>query len=244
LNPVYKIARDNLARLRESGYPGRGILLGLTPSGKELVVMYWIMGRSPSSQNRILHKEGHTVMTVPFDRSLEMKGEHLKIYNASTQRGKAFIVSNGRQTDAIADHLDKAGGFEESLRCWAFEDDGPIFTPRISGLVFAGDVQSVYKLSVIKALEQNPELLSRQFFEYANPLPGCGHCVHTYSLSQTCAPFSGEPYWAPVLEGVEENADCYWNSLPVDKRVAIYVKHIDRVTGAYRDKIINLHHTG
>jgi len=241
---VDTIAKGNLVRLQNSGYPGRGIVLGLTPSGKELVVIYWIMGRSASSQNRIIRKNGHTVMTAPFDASLEMEGAHLKIYNASVHMDKTHIVSNGRQTDTILDYLGKTGGFEEALRCWAFEDDGPIFTPRISGIVFAGDPQGGYKLSIIKALEQNPALLSRQFFEYDEPLPGYGHCVHTYSLSQTCMPFDGEPYWTPILDGMDENADCYWNALPGDKRVALYVKHIDRITGGYKDKIINLHHAG
>ena len=50
-------------------YPGRGIVVGRTPSGK-LAVAYFIMGRSQNSRNRVLNvlPSGH-VYTEPFDFS-------------------------------------------------------------------------------------------------------------------------------------------------------------------------------
>ena len=34
-------------------YPGRGIVLGLTPDKQKALVAYWIMGRSSNSRNRV-----------------------------------------------------------------------------------------------------------------------------------------------------------------------------------------------
>ena len=41
------------ALLASNRYPGRGIVLGLTPDGKESVAAYFIMGRSVNSRNRV-----------------------------------------------------------------------------------------------------------------------------------------------------------------------------------------------
>ena len=34
-------------------YPGRGIILGMTPDGTKAVAAYFIMGRSENSRNRV-----------------------------------------------------------------------------------------------------------------------------------------------------------------------------------------------
>jgi hypothetical protein len=47
--------KDSLKRLlSENAYPGRGIVIGCTPSGVKSAVAYFIMGRSENSRNRIL----------------------------------------------------------------------------------------------------------------------------------------------------------------------------------------------
>jgi hypothetical protein len=215
-------------------------VLGLTPSGRELVQIYWTMGRSLNSKNRVMIRDGENIKTVPHDSSLEVKQESLLMYNAAMRAGGTHVVSNGRQTDTVAEYLAKGDGFEDALYRWEYEDDAPIYTSRITGISTGGENKS-YKLSIIKALGQKPELLSHQFFSYAAALPGLGHCIHTYSLTQVCAPFSGEPYWVNLLDDPDANADFYWNLLPEDKRVALYVKHIDVASGAIRDRICNIH---
>lgn len=238
---ISKQAQQNIGILKKSDYPGRGIICGLTPSGKELVQIYWTMGRSKSSKNRVMLREGDNVKTLPYDKSLEMQHEELIIYNVSAQVCNAHIVTNGRQTDTINEYLAKGGSFEEALYRWEFENDAPIYTTRISGLAVADGTNSHYKLSLIKALEQNPDLLSHQFFSYKAITPGYGHCIHTYSLSQTCMPFNGEPYWSKVFETVDENANFYWDILPEDKRVALYAKQIDILSGKVIDRILSIH---
>lgn len=41
-----------------TSYPGRGIVIGLTPDGKKAAIAYFIMGRSSNSRNRVFVEEG------------------------------------------------------------------------------------------------------------------------------------------------------------------------------------------
>ena len=67
---MFDSATQNLDKLKNSDYPGRGIVLGITPSGKELVQIYWTMGRSAGSKNRWMVKDGQIIKVTPFDRSI------------------------------------------------------------------------------------------------------------------------------------------------------------------------------
>ena len=49
---VYEIG-DLKEKLSTNTYPGRGIVLGVTPDGKKAVAAYFIMGRSVNSRNRV-----------------------------------------------------------------------------------------------------------------------------------------------------------------------------------------------
>ncbi len=49
---VYEI-KSMAERLSGNTYPGRGIVLGVTPDGKTAVAAYFIMGRSVNSRNRV-----------------------------------------------------------------------------------------------------------------------------------------------------------------------------------------------
>ena len=44
--------------LRETSYPGRGIMIGRTPDGAKAVTAYFIMGRSVNSRNRVFVEDG------------------------------------------------------------------------------------------------------------------------------------------------------------------------------------------
>ena len=48
---VYEI-KSMAKRLSGNTYPGRGIVLGVTPDGRTAVAAYFIMGRSVNSRNR------------------------------------------------------------------------------------------------------------------------------------------------------------------------------------------------
>ena len=55
--------QDLCALLRGNPYPGRGIVLGMTPDGKSSVAVYFIMGRSANSRNRVFAEEPDGIRT-------------------------------------------------------------------------------------------------------------------------------------------------------------------------------------
>lgn len=65
---VYEI-KTMRERLEGNSYPGRGIVLGLTPDGKQSVAAYFIMGRSVNSRNRVFVQEPDGIRTEAFDPS-------------------------------------------------------------------------------------------------------------------------------------------------------------------------------
>ena len=124
---VYEIGNMG-EKLSANRYPGRGIVLGLTPDGKEAVAAYFIMGRSVNSRNRIFALEPDGIRTEAYDPS-KMEDPSLIIYHPVRQLGRALIVTNGDQTDTIRDFLEKGKTMEEALRTRKFEHDGPNWTP-------------------------------------------------------------------------------------------------------------------
>lgn len=44
--------------LENNAYPGRGIVIGLTPDRTRAVTAYFIMGRSTNSRNRVFVEDG------------------------------------------------------------------------------------------------------------------------------------------------------------------------------------------
>ena len=163
---VYEI-KSMAERLSGNTYPGRGIVLGVTPDGKTAVAAYFIMGRSVNSRNRVFVQEPDGIRTEAFDPSL-MKDPHLIIYHPVREAGQGLIVTNGDQTDTVWEYLAKGESWEAALRTRQFEDDGPNWTPRISGLQ-AGD--GSYKLSILKSADPDGTACARFFYEYPAQSP-------------------------------------------------------------------------
>ena len=65
---VYEI-KTMAERLEGNRYPGRGIVIGITPDGKKAAVAYFIMGRSVNSRNRIFSLEKDGIRTEAHDPS-------------------------------------------------------------------------------------------------------------------------------------------------------------------------------
>ena len=53
--------------LKRISYPGRGIMVGITPDNRNAVIVYFLTGRSINSRNRVLVSDGDRVSTQPFD---------------------------------------------------------------------------------------------------------------------------------------------------------------------------------
>lgn len=233
-------AGKNAENLKRNAYPGRGIVLGVTPNGEKLVQIYWIMGRSENSRNRIFVEENGFVRTKAFDES-KLSDPSLIIYYPLKAFGQYHIISNGDQTDTVYDYLSTGSSFEEALMTRVFEPDAPNFTPRITGIMQL-DGKNIYSLAILKTQGGDPNTCVRHFFHVEKPMPGLGHCIHTYEGDGDILPsFNGEPYLMPIPDSAEEAVSNYWELLNPDNRISLLVKTIEIKTGNIEIKIKNRH---
>lgn len=234
--------QDLCALLRGNPYPGRGIVLGMTPDGKSSVAVYFIMGRSANSRNRVFEPIDGGIRTVAADPA-KLEDPHLIIYNAVLTLRETTVVTNGDQTDTIAQFMNgnlfPGYSFEAALATRTYEDDAPNFTPRISGVV---DMRrGGYKLSIVKSDEGNAESVQRQTFDYPQPVAGEGHFISTYVKNGAPIPsFTGEPLRVAIdMNDADKFADKLWASLNEDNKVSLFVRSIELETGEYEDIILN-----
>ena len=234
---VYEIG-SMVEKLSTNAYPGRGIVLGVTPDGKKSVAAYFIMGRSVNSRNRIFALEPDGIRTEAHDPSL-MKDPHLIIYHPVRQAGCGLIVTNGDQTDTICEYLARGESWEAALRTRMFEDDGPNWTPRISGLL-AGD--GSYKMSILKAADAEGSACARFFYEYP-AIAGLGHFIHTYVCdgNPVIPTFQGEPERVAIDADIDAFTDMLWTNLNEANKISLFVRYTDLATGEFEQKIINKH---
>jgi len=225
-------------RLAANPYPGRGIVQGLNLAGDHYIQVYWIMGRSANSRNRIFKLENDIVMTFPKDLA-RVTDPSLIIYNALRQIDKRFIVSNGVQTDTIFDALENRRSFESALQTHTYEPDAPNFTPRISGLIDLTNTQTPVQLAIIKKSAWHAAT-EFQFFQYTSVEKGLGLCLHTYENDGDPLPsFSGEPYLVPLAENPHEIAVHFWRALNTENKISLVVKAINLNSCAVSYEIIN-----
>lgn len=226
--------------LSANNYPGRGIVLGKTPDGKNAVIAYFIMGRSENSRNRVFveHEEG--IKTQAFDPA-KLSDPSLIIYSPVRVLDDTTIVTNGDQTDTIYQFLNDGGTFEDALGTRTFEPDAPNYTPRISGMLNLNGKGFTYELSILKSNNGNPDSAQRFYYEYETPVSGEGHLIHTYRCDGDPIPsYEGEP--APVA--IESNdLDAWtkqlWENLNDDNKVSLFTRFIDLNSGEYQTRIIN-----
>lgn len=157
--------------LSSNAYPGRGIVLGLTPDGTHAVAAYFIMGRSVNSRNRVFVEDGEGIRTQAFDPS-KLSDPSLIIYAPVRVLGNKTIVTNGDQTDTIYEGMDHQMTFEQSLRSRKFEPDGPNYTPRISGILHVEGTHFNYAMSILKSNDGDPDSCHRYTFAYGTPKAG------------------------------------------------------------------------
>ena len=242
--------------LRETSYPGRGIMIGRTADGAKAVTAYFIMGRSVNSRNRIFVEDGEGIRTEAFDPS-KMEDPSLIIYAPVRVYGNKTIVTNGDQTDTIYEGLDKQftfeqslrsrefePEFEQSLRSREFEPDAPNYTPRISGVMHVEKNRFNYAMSILKSDQGDPSSCLRYTFAYENPKAGEGRFISTYMGDGNPLPsFEGEPRALELDAAFTENIDVFtervWKALNEDNKVSLFVRFIDIASGNYETRIVN-----
>ena len=224
-------------------YPGRGIVLGVDETGENAVIVYFIMGRSVNSRNRIFEETEEGIITKAHDESL-MTDPHLIIYAPvrALPGGETTIVTNGDQTDTIYDFMKEGKTFEDALRTRTFEDDRPNWTPRISGVVTVKDGKASYKLSILKSDNGDENSVLRYFYDYCQPKAGEGRFIHTYVCDGNPIPsFEGEPEKVTIKGDIEQLALNTWENLNEDNKVSLYVSFISLKNGETDTIIINKH---
>ncbi|MBR5287290.1 MAG: IMP cyclohydrolase [Clostridia bacterium] len=225
-------------KLAGNTYPGRGIVLGVTPDGKTAVSAYFIMGRSVNSRNRVFCVEPDGIRTEAHDPS-KMVDPHLIIYHPVRECGAGLIVTNGDQTDTIWEFLGRGESWEAALRTRQFEDDRPNWTPRISGIQ-AKD--GSYKMSILKAADAAGSACARFFYEYP-AIKGLGHFLHTYVCdgNPVIPTFQGEPERVTISGDIDAFTSELWENLNPDNKISLFVRYTDIETGKYEQRILNKH---
>ena len=223
-------------RLDGNTYPGRGIVLGLTPDGKTAVAAYFIMGRSVNSRNRVFIQEPDGIRTEAFDPD-RMVDPSLIIYHPVREVGQGLIVTNGDQTDTVWEYLAKGESWEAALRTRKFEHDGPNWTPRISGIQ-SGD--GSYKMSILKAADPEGNGCARFFYEYP-AVSGVGHFLHTYVCdgNPVIPTFQGEPERVEIPQDIDAFTAEIWESLDENNKISLFVRYTDLQTRNVQQRILN-----
>ncbi len=228
---------DLFELLSKNTYPGRGILLGRTEECA--VLAYFIMGRSENSRNRVFVPWETGIRTEAFDPT-KMRDPSLIIYAPVRVYREHTIVTNGDQTDTVAEFLRARKTFEQALRTRTFEPDAPNYTPRISGIMTVKEGLCHYRLSILKSGCGDPDAAQRFFFEYPEPVKGRGHLIHTYRCDGDPIPsFDGEPVCVALSEDMEAFSQKLWESLDPGNKVSLFTRFIRLKDGETRSMIFN-----
>ena len=222
--------------LRSNPYPGRGIVMGMTPQGDAAVMAYFIMGRSTNSRNRVFEMEGEELRIRLFDETA-VTDPSLILYRPTATVDNRFILTNGDQTDTIVEALREGRRFEDALNSRCFEPDAPNYTPRISGML----TKNGFCLAILRAADEEGSACDRLYFHYPL-LGGTGRFIHTYETDGSPLPsFSGEPRRILIPEDTGAFAGQVWDSLDPQNRVALYVWRLDLKTGSSETYLYNRH---
>ena len=219
---------EEFSRLR---YPGRGCIIGMNPEGTNIVLGYFITGRSPASKNRVLEKQGNAISTAVLDPSLPSGDPAITLYTAITGTDNLYIVSNGNHTATILD-LDTGqipfGGFNQGIEQITYEND-EFSTPRIAGAFSLRTGEPRIELALVQKDPTNNNPLRKTWHP---PLKqGIGYCITTYkgTSEEEIVPFSQEDPWILPIQGSARTiAKELWGILPPKHRVAIAILLVDR----------------
>lgn len=245
-----QVAAQNVERIKESRYTGRGIVIGKTPDSRHLVQVAWLSGRSKESRaRRYVVRDGW----VDVEPLLSGAGDDpLRHYSAMAELNSVFFVTNGRHTDGLLEGLWKENlVFKNVLDRHTYEND-ELSTPRIAGFVNSGRGVVEGGLAVLRKSPFS-HACERDYFLRPMIRPGYGYSVYTYAgrlnplfdqypVYPDQAPYSGDPLLVSITSNsIEKVADAWHSILHASTRVATVVKFIDAVTGDSTVHLINEH---
>lgn len=223
--------------LGRNPYPGRGIAVGTSADGRCAVAVYFIMGRSKNSRNRVFVRRGNALLTEPYDPAL-VADPRLILYAAVRETDGHLIVANGDQSDTVADALEGGVDLASALATRTYEPDAPHFTPRITALLNLAGGGYSYQMSILKRAADSDDCL-RQIWDYP-AAAGVGHLIHTYRTDGDLLPsFSGEPVAFAVPNDADELTESFWNALNPDNRISLFVRFTNLSDGTVTERIVN-----
>jgi IMP cyclohydrolase len=266
-DPSKKELQASEEALRENVYPGRVLIQGINSSGKHALQAYALMGRSPSSRNRMFDRTESGVRTIAPGMTeaqmAQVEGAELIYYKAMGEGfvDSVYVASNGAQTEPVLAHLIKHDDLEAAVRAaptvkdkdgndvnlsW-YEPDDPNYTPRITGSVINLHGEAPFALTVVRRDLQTAEpIYTTTKGDLLELEPGVGYGVQTYEGGPIPVPsgdplpsFDRGPYPFPLAETAEETAHSIWSVLNQDNRVAVVVRSIDLVSDDTDYYIIN-----
>jgi IMP cyclohydrolase len=248
-NHLYKKVKtvDDFRHLISCEYPGRFIIIGQDRERENVLAIYGITGRSPSSQARKMELDGDTIWVRPTDKTVLSKGNiDLLIYPSVFLLSQGIAISNGKQTVDIMACLSQGDRAAEilafALKNWDYEPDEPTYTPRISGCILPNKSAA---LSLIKRAADGSSL--RNIYEFS-PAPGMGKMIMTYQGNNMdpLPSFAGEPLDLEIggASPRDVSESVYFALAPKDKskdfRVAVScVFGIDMESKKFETHIIN-----
>ena len=243
---------DLIEILKNNSYPGRAIcILKCSNSNSKLFVLYWIMGRSENSRNRIFEKlysakSGEFVgIKIVAANPKKIEDPHLIIYNPVLihRQTNSLIVTNGDQTNTILDELDEcasvSAAFANATFSRTFEDDAPNFTPRISSLINFNSGRVAF--SIIKSISPDSDEKNTNFFFYDSIQTSNGRFISTYVKdSNPLLSYIGEPIFIhhnySNLSDLKNDA---WGSLNNENKISLFACEIDLSTRQIHCEIVN-----
>lgn len=222
----------NFRSLSGNRYPGRGIIVGRI--GGDVYQIYWIMGRSAGSRNRVFKVDASNILRTEPAHPMEGQDTSLTIYNAMRHTGRHYVVSNGAQTDKVIESLESGVTYLQTiLRDWRYEPDEPNFTPRITAITtLSRKRHGLTQFSILRQSSLAPGICEQNFFQVEDFPEGTGYCVTTYTGDGDPLPsFRGEPLPMPLEGDMRKIAGDYWSVLDHDNRISLAVRRIDVATG-------------
>ena len=229
---------DDLARLADGTYRGRGLALGPASDGEGVAIVYWITGRSRRSRNRRLVGSPDGTVHTEFIDAGRGDDPELVVYPLLMSRGGTHVVSNGEQTQPILDALCAGRTLEQALKPWSAEPD-ELATPRITGTVQV-DAPDACRLGVVRERAVDGQAVTeRSVFAYEGLPPGSGRCVTTYAGGPgDPAPFAGDPLCVRFEADPEATCARFREALAGPMLVSVIVRFAGR--GGLRTAIANL----
>ena len=199
--------------LKETSYPGRGIMIGRSADGTKAVTAYFIMGRSVNSRNRIF-VGNKTIVTNGDQTDTIYEGLDKQYTFEQALRSREFEPDAPNYTPRISGvmHVEK-GKYSYAMSILKSDQ---------------GDPSSCLRYTFAY---ENPKPGEGRFISTykgdGNPLPS----------------FEGEPKALEldgVFTGdIDTFTDRVWAALNEDNKVSLFVRFIDITSGAYQTRIVN-----